>query len=95
MEMHKCLHCDRQLPETAFCCVYCRSKYRREGTCWYCGKRPVKEKSEYCEICQVLPKPWHKFTKRDAPDPVRSLYSRGAENAGRKLLSPARSGYLD
>ena len=53
--LKKCDDCDREIPVKYPRCIYCKSKCRREGICWWCGKAPVgKGLRAYCDPCKKI-----------------------------------------
>ena len=96
-KMHKCRDCDREIPEHIPCCIYCKSKYMKEGTCWWCGVRPRKERrgkakqSQYCVECHAVPKGIKSsFTNTNE----RTLSTRGSDIKGRKCLSAQQAAHM-
>ena len=95
MTKHKCCDCDRQIPAHIPCCIFCKTKYRKAGTCWWCRMRPVKTRqkggpqSQYCVHCQELDKGFRLTKVKE-----RTLSSRGVESRGRSARSPQQMAHL-
>ncbi len=51
-KMHQCKGCDRQIPEWATFCLFCRSRLNKLKLCLKCGQEPRDTKFSTCGKCR-------------------------------------------
>jgi len=51
-KMHQCKGCDRQIPEWATFCLFCRSRLNKLKLCLKCGQEPRDTSFSTCAKCR-------------------------------------------